>query len=131
MIQAFIQRRENAFDFGEIEKPTGMGIDLSFAKQFNAEAVPVQPGALVARWGVGQTMGGLKSELAGQANPTARCDSRRAGRSGGRCSCLEFRGASDHGLSLKGLISFFWIGGLTDNSSISKINVEFGGTLPG
>lgn len=71
MIQLFPQRPKRFFNFGEIQKPTRVRINLTLAHHFHAKAMPVQPMALVTVRHMGQPMGRLKGELPRKPNPVA------------------------------------------------------------
>ena len=61
---------KNTLDFGEVEQPAGVRIDLALAKQLDTKTVTMKARTLVSGRSMGQPMRGLESELAGQANPT-------------------------------------------------------------
>ena len=63
VIQLLIERLEDLLDLGEVTDPAGVGIDLAFDVDGDAEGVAVQPSAFVPGGDVGEAMGGLENKL--------------------------------------------------------------------
>lgn len=68
MIELLQNGSKRSFDLREVQQPTGLGVDLTFAGQFDAEAMAVEPPALVAGRRVRKRVCRLERKAANQTN---------------------------------------------------------------
>src|SRR5204863_6105254 len=63
------QRLDRVPDVAEVEQPAGLGIDLPFHLDLDAERVPMEPATLVPRRRLGQEVRRLERKIARQPDP--------------------------------------------------------------
>ena len=68
VVELLMQRLKGGLEVGKIKQPARCWVDLSLADQLDSEAVPVHPGALVARRDVREPVRGFEREFADKAD---------------------------------------------------------------